>query len=489
MAAGAESPEQASAPAAVTSSSPVELSSRTSCLAWLRLCGVRAPLAVRIPHDASDAAAVACIEALVAQLSTDDRLHGGLRAQPDRMPAGDNFSHYDGHSSPDEDDCAPPDGPGAIQLSCPHWLSSALAATRCIMNSGGGRDVCLRHEPGNGRIGLMLRRCPQLIAAVQLPAATVGVRTASDCARRAAPRIRLSEDGHAESGPDDACGAVAPGSISVPPHSASALCHAAPSGEDATSTWAVPVPGPNSLNGPTAQPAREALPKLDARVGLLAGNTRFWLVGVPGLSGAWAGGERGNAAGQKENGTAHWGLGQLLWRMGKIYCSELPAPPPASSHGVRFLPCHDAPAVPPAGDAADNAIPPRQYSLCDAFAEDPDAWRKVCWSSADAAALHGAACAAAAAMVRAVTSQGGAGLPPAAPAWCEPCGRDGGGGDDDAGPVIHVELELCFGRHWVAEAEEARCEWVGRLGGSTDEAIPQSDLVDVHVVGVALAPR
>jgi hypothetical protein len=476
--------ELASASAAVASSSRVELSSRASCLAWLRLCGVRAPLAVRITHGASDAAAIASIEALVAQLSMDDRRHGGLRAQPDRMLAGSGCSHQDGLHSREDDDSALLDGPGAIRLACPHWLSSALAATRRIMNSGGGDDVCLRHEPGNGRIGLMLRRCPPLTAAVRFSATTAATSASEGLACLS---LRLSGDEPTQASAGDAGEAAALNFCDATSHSASAVFNGAQSRADTAFTFAVPALGPKTLDGQTAHtvPAGDTLLGLNAAVGPLAIEgllvARGWAVRLQGCPDAQVDGEGCNAAGRKETGAGVAELGQLLWRLSKIYCSELP--PPAPSHGVRCLPCRDSPAAPPpAGSAPDTATTPHRYSLYDAFAEDPDTWRKVCWSKADAGALHHAASAAAAAMARAVSAHSGAGLhwhALAAQSGCEAGGR--GGGRGDAGLVIYVELELCFGRHRAGEVEAASCEWVVSPGGSSTG----SDLVDVQVVGVA----
>jgi hypothetical protein len=256
---------------------------------------------------------------------------------------------------------------------------------------------------------------------------------------------------------------------------------------------------PEALNGWAAHPVPpgEAMPRLDSN--LLATDSalvqRCCSVDVGRFRDAEEGGEGGtacrlqcDAAGQKDDGAGLRQLGQLLWRLGKMYCSELPAPLPALGDGLCSH-IRDAHDVPPAGAAADSAGPPHRFSLYDAFAEDPDAWRKVRWSRADAAALQAAASAAAASMVRAVALKGEAGRwhSLAAPAWCASRGRKGDAGDDDAGLIVHVELELCFGRRWGPEAEGTRCEWVGSLDSSGGEATPESDLVDVQVVGVALA--
>ncbi|EOD13693.1 hypothetical protein EMIHUDRAFT_351663, partial [Emiliania huxleyi CCMP1516] len=137
-------------------------SSRTALLALLRSEGAPATAAVCIPRGSTEAVISSLARGLVELLSTEQRRCGGLRALPDAP--GDDFFGQDGEDS--VDDCPLPDLPGAVRLASPRWLQSAVEAVGQLMPRGA---ACLRFEAGNGRIGLMLRRCPPLLATVRLP--------------------------------------------------------------------------------------------------------------------------------------------------------------------------------------------------------------------------------------------------------------------------------------------------------------------------------
>ena len=137
-------------------------SSRTALLALLRAEGAPATAAVCIPRGSTEAVISSLARGLVELLSTEQRRCGGLRALPDSP--GDDFFGQDGEAS--VDDCPLPDLPGAVRLASPRWLQSAVEAVGQLMPRGA---ACLRFEAGNGRIGLMLRRCPPLLATVRLP--------------------------------------------------------------------------------------------------------------------------------------------------------------------------------------------------------------------------------------------------------------------------------------------------------------------------------
>lgn len=137
-------------------------SSRTALLALLRSEGAPATAAVCIPRWSTEAVISSLARGLVELLSTEQRRCGGLRALPDAP--GDDFFGQDGEDS--VDDCPLPDLPGAVRLASPRWLQSAVEAVGQLMPRGA---ACLRFEAGNGRIGLMLRRCPPLLATVRLP--------------------------------------------------------------------------------------------------------------------------------------------------------------------------------------------------------------------------------------------------------------------------------------------------------------------------------
>ena len=82
----------------------------------------------------------------------------GLRIQPDIEPERLVAPHGgdDGSSSDDDDDYR-----STVWIGSSGWLQRAATRAVSLAQSGAGA-ACVRHDPANGRIGLLLRRCPPL---------------------------------------------------------------------------------------------------------------------------------------------------------------------------------------------------------------------------------------------------------------------------------------------------------------------------------------
>ena len=97
------------------------------------------------------------IAALVDEIG-QSAVGSGLRIEPDIEP--DRLvaprSEDDG-SSDDGDD----DDRSTVWIGSSGWLQRAATRAVSLAQSGGGA-ACVRHDPANGRIGLLLRRCPPL---------------------------------------------------------------------------------------------------------------------------------------------------------------------------------------------------------------------------------------------------------------------------------------------------------------------------------------
>lgn len=164
---------------------PLAGCSLAAALTRLRHHGVPAPAAVRIPANSTDAQAAEAIASLVATLNPHERCEA-LLVQSDHIGCWDDGSADADGENDDESfgTDAFDDGHGCVQLASADWLQQAL---RCVAACDRSAAVCVQHDPANGRIGLLLRRCPPLWARVELDGAAVHDHTAADTPLDAMP--------------------------------------------------------------------------------------------------------------------------------------------------------------------------------------------------------------------------------------------------------------------------------------------------------------
>ena len=125
--------------------------SRARTLALLRARGVPAVQAVRIwagvpGEDVGDALSLLGGVALPVSIQEDGEDHTGMYGS-------------DGDSDEEQDE---EDGGDNV--------SRMVAQVQRRMLASPGVHLCVRHEPGNGRLGLLLRRCPPLLVKVHVGA-------------------------------------------------------------------------------------------------------------------------------------------------------------------------------------------------------------------------------------------------------------------------------------------------------------------------------
>ena len=134
------------------------MASLTSRLRFCRDHSLLAPHACCIAAHLCEAEAAVVIAALVDEIG-QSAVGSGLRIEPDielDRPVAPR-SGDDGSSSDDGDD----DNRSTVWIGSSGWLQRAATRAVSIAQSGGSA-ACVRHDPANGRIGLLLRRCPPL---------------------------------------------------------------------------------------------------------------------------------------------------------------------------------------------------------------------------------------------------------------------------------------------------------------------------------------
>ena len=133
------------------------MASLTSRLRFCRDHSLPAAHACCIAAHLSEAEAAQVIAGLVDEIGLSAE-GSGLRIEPDielgrLAPQGVD----DGSSSDDDDD----DDRSTVWIGSSGWLQHAATRAVSVAQSAAGA-ACVRHDPANGRIGLLLRRCPPL---------------------------------------------------------------------------------------------------------------------------------------------------------------------------------------------------------------------------------------------------------------------------------------------------------------------------------------
>ena len=133
------------------------MASLTSRLRFCRDHSLPAAHACCIAAHLSEAEAAQVIAGLVDEIGLSAE-GSGLRIEPDielgrLAPQGGD----DGSSSDDDDD----DDRSTVWIGSSGWLQRAATRAVSVAQSAAGA-ACVRHDPANGRIGLLLRRCPPL---------------------------------------------------------------------------------------------------------------------------------------------------------------------------------------------------------------------------------------------------------------------------------------------------------------------------------------
>ena len=133
--------------------------SLSDTLQLLRSRGVAAPLSCRIARGISHAAAVSAINGLAKEILRSRGNGTGLRVEPDRTDEA-KFAFYDAGTA-----CSESDSDSEEEGELTVWIGSSGWLERCVslaLRSSESGDVCVRHDPANGRIGMLLRRCPSI---------------------------------------------------------------------------------------------------------------------------------------------------------------------------------------------------------------------------------------------------------------------------------------------------------------------------------------
>lgn len=131
------------------------MTTKTASLAALSAAGLRVPLWTLVPACTPPAAVLAMLRDIEAAMATVGEL---LLVEPD--------GHGEARAVDDLDDDGHDDDCGSIELRG-DWCRRALGVVDHVMRRGSQpRDVCVRSDHANGRIGLMLRRCPPVVAYV-----------------------------------------------------------------------------------------------------------------------------------------------------------------------------------------------------------------------------------------------------------------------------------------------------------------------------------
>ncbi len=146
------------------------LPSQAHILSVLRDAGVPAVAATAISAAADDDAVIDKLRRLVASLEPRSRREA-LLVRPDSAApptpdaaGGDDGDDGDGDFDDSGDDDG--DGDGCVRLADTDWITRALrlvrrTATRAEHNNNAEHNssVCVSHDPSNGRVGLLLKRC------------------------------------------------------------------------------------------------------------------------------------------------------------------------------------------------------------------------------------------------------------------------------------------------------------------------------------------
>ena len=141
-----------------------DMASLTSRLRFCRDHSLPAPQACCIAAHLCEAEAAVMIEALVDAIGKPAE-GSGLRIDPDIEPDRLVAPHGrdrggDGDSGDDSDGDGDNDRSNVL-IGSLGWLQRAATRALSLARSGAG-FACVRHDPANGRIGLLLRRCPAL---------------------------------------------------------------------------------------------------------------------------------------------------------------------------------------------------------------------------------------------------------------------------------------------------------------------------------------
>ena len=127
-------------------------------LRYLRSCGIAAPLSCRVARGSSHADAVSVINTLADELICSRANGTGIRIEPEECTiTRDRTATRDDDDDSDSD--SEEEGEFTVWIGSTGWLDRCVSfALRCAQSG----DVCVRHDTGNGRIGMLLRRCPSL---------------------------------------------------------------------------------------------------------------------------------------------------------------------------------------------------------------------------------------------------------------------------------------------------------------------------------------
>lgn len=140
-------------------------SSRSASLAALSAAGLRVPRWTLIAACTPPTAVMSRLKELEAAMATGDV----LLVEPDGHAEAPRGGAADGlEDEGDDEDGDDDDGDcGRIELRG-DWGRRALSIVDHVMRRRSQpRDVCIRSDHSNGRIGLMLRRCPPVVAYVE----------------------------------------------------------------------------------------------------------------------------------------------------------------------------------------------------------------------------------------------------------------------------------------------------------------------------------